>query len=78
MWDIIAGMSGISGMPAGHYCNELEKNDEGEELRIHVTDEDWIDCVNDQGQVEYELKKIDRYEQITEEEAKLLVWDWHE
>ncbi|VUT27098.1 MAG: hypothetical protein MASP_01907 [Candidatus Methanolliviera sp. GoM_asphalt] len=76
MWRCIAGMQGVSGFPAGHYCNELERNTETGDLRIHITDQDWLDYVNNEGQVEYDLKEIDRYEPISEEEANALAWDW--
>ena len=78
MWDIIAGMEGLSGFPAGQYCNELEKNDETGELRIHVMDQEWIDYMNSDGHIEYEMKEIDRYEAVTGEEANVLLWDWHD
>ena len=78
MWKVIAGMQGVSGFPAGQYCNELERNTKSGELRIHIRDEDWIDYVNPAGQVEYELKEIDRYEVTSEEEADALAWDWRD
>ena len=75
MWVVIAGMQGMSGFPAGYYRNELEI-DEEEHLRIHICDQNWIDLVNDEGQVVYDLVQIDRYEYVSKEEADYFYWDW--
>jgi hypothetical protein len=74
-WKIIRGMQGISGFPAGEYKRELEKN--GEELRLHLIDQDWIDHWDmEKQEIIYDEKIIDKYENISQEEADELLWDW--
>ena len=68
MWIAMAGMHGMPGFPAGYYNHELEMNEKGH-LRIHICDQDWIDLVDHEGQVVYELVQIDRYEYVSKDEA---------
>ena len=65
---VIASMRGTDGFPSAEYYRWLIRIPEG--YRLELWDEDWIDYVDDEGNVIYERREFEREESVVSKNNK--------